>query len=486
MLVKCEAGEMNSRGEESWQRRIGNETELWDYLAQQRLWVTIKNGTTVSENNHIFESLTPLQKYKLISPLVKKIQQAEYNKDNTMSIQVLREEANKLITVTNIENFPVSIEKHKFYNRIRGIIESPALCLMPENEIIEGLEAYNCTAAKKLDKPARDSKNQYIRDEENKLKWIPSGEVEISLESEALPTRVDIIGLSLVVEKYKPEPRFCKCCLQYGHFFKFCPNKAIRLCPWCAEKHHTKVGEKCTKPPKCRSCSEEGREDTRHSTTNRNCPRFKKEAKIAEVKENLKVPHWKAVEIINAPNSSYSEAAQVFAKPNNIPDNANLVDSINEQISAAVNAAMEKLTKTFNQAINQQLHTMNAKLNQHKFVVAQMMKGKSVISEPEEVPSLPQWSAPKPTNSYIHQSEINEDSTSVPDDKQMLLDESTEEAETSEEDGEMEADESEVQTDTTPAKRTQKSPVKGRGHGSAKKKQKVLKQSNSNGQSKKT
>ena len=128
---------MNSRGEESWQRRIGNETELWDYLAQQRLWVTIKNGTTVSENNHIFESLTPLQKYKLISPLVKKIQQAQYNKDNTMSIQVLREEANKLLTVTNIENFPVSIEKHKFFNRIRGIIESPALCLMPENEIIE-------------------------------------------------------------------------------------------------------------------------------------------------------------------------------------------------------------------------------------------------------------------------------------------------------------------------------------------------------------
>ena len=107
--MKCVASEMTSRGEESWQRRIGNETELWDYLAQQRLWVTIKNRTTVSENNYIFESITPLQKYKLISPLVKKIQQAQYNKDNTMSIQFLREKAEKLLTV-NIVGQPQQIK----------------------------------------------------------------------------------------------------------------------------------------------------------------------------------------------------------------------------------------------------------------------------------------------------------------------------------------------------------------------------------------
>lgn len=485
--MKCVASEMTSRGEESWQRRIGNETELWDYLAQQRLWVTIKNRTTVSENNYIFESITPLQKYKLISPLVKKIQQAQYNKDGTMSIQVLREEAENLLTVDIVGQYPVCIEKHQFYNRIRGTIESPTLCLMPENEIIEGLAAYNCTAAKKLDKPARDNKNQFIRDEDNKLKWIPSGEVEISLESETLPARVDIIGLSLVVEKYKPEPRFCKCCLQYGHYFKYCPNKAIRLCPWCSDIHHTTVGEKCDKPPKCRSCTVEGKEDTRHATTNKNCPKFKMEAKIAEVKENLKVPHWRAVEIINGPTNSYSAATNVFAS-SNIPVNANQTDNITEQINTAIGSAMAKFTK----ALNQQIELMNTKLNHHKYKVSQMMKGKPVEAEPEEASPLPPWSAPVPINSYIPQSETN--FLSVPANKQMLVDEttdeSTDEAEPAEEeeDDEMDAaeDEAEKKSAATPLKRRMKPPVQGRGSGSSrpKKKLQVSNQSNSNGQTK--
>ena len=292
--------------------------DLWQYLAQPRLWLTVKDpekhpekdpqitdttDTTTNETK-IFSKLSPSLKWNLITSIAKP-HSASYHKDKSMSIQVLSEDCNKLLSLKEIEKIPVSITKHHFMNNIRGTIKNQTLSEMTEEEIKNGLTDFNCFYARHLNSPERDKDGNIVRTIDNKLIWRPNGVVVISLEKEVLPPKVLLCGMSLDVEPYKPEPLLCKCCFQYGHLFKTCPNKAIRLCSRCSQRHHTNDGERCRNNPHCRSC-EENEVDANHMPTSRECPKYKREAEIALIKETHKIPYWRAQEILDGKTKNYS------------------------------------------------------------------------------------------------------------------------------------------------------------------------------------
>ena len=160
---------MAKQSEETWSRRIGNksEEELWKYLAQPRIWLDITNpqGSDPNINNsdsqvinndnvNTFTKLSPGKKWNLISKIVKP-HSATYNKDKTMSVQVLKEDGEKLLGLSNIGSVPVNISKHKFKNTIRGTIKSRTLCEMPTEEIRDWLKAFNCVEARHLHSPPK-------------------------------------------------------------------------------------------------------------------------------------------------------------------------------------------------------------------------------------------------------------------------------------------------------------------------------------------
>ena len=218
---------MSERAEESWKRRIGNqEKDLWAYLAEPRLWLTIKDSPqttdegnlvdesgeppktpeqpTVSNQTNSFQSLSPLQKYKIISNITKP-HGAIYNKDKTMHVQVTSEDATLLLNTTELIGYKINVSKHRFMNTIRGTIKSNTLNDMTVNEIVDALQPYNCTHARKIEKPKRDHNDKIARDENNKMIWVPNGVVVISLETEFLPPRLMIVGMSLEVNSYAPD-----------------------------------------------------------------------------------------------------------------------------------------------------------------------------------------------------------------------------------------------------------------------------------------
>ena len=306
---------------DSWQRRIGDgEKDLWTYLAQPRVWLTIKDGEPVpptqitegdipvvtpadaEETKCKFSKLSPLRKYNLIS-CEAKVHSAKYFKDS-MDIHLMAEDAEKLLNMRGIGGFDLNIQKHRFMNSVRGVIKSDTLGEMTEEEIVEGLTSFKCIEAKHLNKPLRDREGKFIRTED-KLKWVPSGRVIISLEAEVLPPRVFIVGMSLRVDQYEPDPMQCKCCFQFGHTFKHCPNQAIRICSWCSQRYHTTPGEKCSKNPHCQRCEVDGLEAD-HPPNSKKCPIWRREKKISSIRESRKLPRWKAIELLDGQSNDYS------------------------------------------------------------------------------------------------------------------------------------------------------------------------------------
>ena len=74
---------------------------------------------------------------------------------------------------------------------------------------------------------------------------------------------------------------------------KYCPAK-VKICGWCAGLAHTNPGERCDQNPKCIHCDQ----DNNHASFNKDCPQFTKEKELAQIREDEKVPHWKAAEIL--------------------------------------------------------------------------------------------------------------------------------------------------------------------------------------------
>lgn len=175
-----------------------------------------------------------------------------------------------------IDRTPVEVVDDTKRNQSRAVITCFDLKGMEPETIVEEMRSQGVIAAKhfKVQKGGRKE---------------DSGSVLLTFNKSQLPEKVQVACYSLKPRLYVPAPTVCYQCYELGHISKFCKNG--KRCNNCSGSFHGD-GVSCTNPEKCLHCGGE------HRTTNKNCPVWKIEKEVMEVKEHRNIPIYEARKIV--------------------------------------------------------------------------------------------------------------------------------------------------------------------------------------------
>lgn len=140
--------------------------------------------------------------------------------------------------------------------------------------------------------------NQKVREVKQMTRRNHDKEIEntnryiITFDSEELPERVKLYGMSYRVRQYYPNPLICVKCLKVGHIQAKCNQQDItcRSCGRAVNDNHV-----CQSPPICPNCPSD---DNQHAPNSKECPRIEAERLIIEYKTTHRVSYGKAREMV--------------------------------------------------------------------------------------------------------------------------------------------------------------------------------------------
>ena len=344
-----------SRDSGGWGSRGRPPNDIWEEMAEPRLWVNITGSdstgsdmsTDTKPEDQEFNKLTPGTKYKLITAVTKP-QTINYIKNGSVNLQVTLQEANKMLTLKKLGTYQILVEKHAYKNRVRGEIKSSIVALSPTSELEEGLSSQGVIQVRKLEKPKRDGADNIVRDQANKIIYVPSGKAILTFEKESLPTEIKLFGENHIVEQHEPDPFQCKSCFDYGHLKKHCKS-AVPICGWCSQKEHTKPGERCNNQPKCRH------DQQNHPNFSKDCPTYIKEKEINLISELRKISYRDARRVLEGRTSSKTNYKKAVTSSESVPaaaDQASLQQLLNTT-SAAWESRFKQLEDLISGSIRQ-------------------------------------------------------------------------------------------------------------------------------------
>lgn len=341
--------------------------DVWAQMADPRLWIVINGSDNTMDTDDTdtvsqtaFNKLTPGQKFKLTKTIVKP-QETFYDKTGGINILVTTREANRVLDLEKIDQFPIKVQKHQYKNRVRGVISSHIVGISPTEEIVEDLTGEGVIHVRKLEKIERDKDDRVVKDQNNKIKFVPNGAAVVTFEKEVLPNELVLFGQIHTVAQYEPDPLQCKKCYQYGHLKKRC-REAVAICGRCSQKEHTAPGEKCNNPPKCRH------DEGQHANYNKDCPTWVREKEISMISELQKVTYWEAkrrLEVRLKPkeksNRSYASMSQ--NEESNLTKNlAAQMEEARKDFKTQMNNIMQGILQNFTQQMQQMVQTIQLQM----------------------------------------------------------------------------------------------------------------------------
>ena len=168
----------------------------------------------------------------------------------------------KLIAQKKLVDIPVVIGEHRQMNSSKGVIycDSGAIKSMTNEELKLEMEGQGVTEVYRIVKRDGIATNLYI----------------LTFSNSTLPKEVKIGYMKADVRLHIPNPRRCFKCQRYGHGQNTCTHETV--CATCGQSGHGYNSEDCERNEMCYHCSQE------HATTSRNCPMWKLEKSILEVK----------------------------------------------------------------------------------------------------------------------------------------------------------------------------------------------------------
>ncbi|KNC24267.1 hypothetical protein FF38_12383 [Lucilia cuprina] len=254
-----------------------------------------------SENN--FSNVSPfLIKRAIDSTCGGEVSECKKLRNGTLLIKTKNSlQANKLIKLTAMNtNIKIQVSVHKSLNYSKGVIYSPDLFGVPEEEIQLHMASQKVTEVKKI-----------LRKENETLK--ETGLLILTFAAIELPEYIYMGYQKIYLRPYIPPPIRCNNCLHYGHLQKTCENN--KICYNCGNPSHINAdsNEVCTNSCCCINCKENNIDDWKHSAKDKNCPIFLKNKEIQAIKVLQKTSMRNAEKIYNSRhikhNSTYSAVA---------------------------------------------------------------------------------------------------------------------------------------------------------------------------------
>lgn len=171
---------------------------------------------------------------------------------------------NKLTKITELtDGTQVEIISHPTLNTVQGTVYDPDSKDMSEEEILGYLSSKGVHAVRRVKKRVNNVQQN-------------TPLLVLSFHGTQLPKFVYFGLLRIPVKVYYPYPMICFNCGAYGHSKKNCQN--CDICLHCSQSHEQNEGEKCNNAPHCLHCNKG------HAITSRDCPKYKSEQKIIQIK----------------------------------------------------------------------------------------------------------------------------------------------------------------------------------------------------------
>ena len=176
-----------------------------------------------------------------------------------------------LIKATKFGNIDVVVEPHFNLNSSKGVIFADCMIdtitkrPMNNEQILEDLKDQGVIEVYRV-----ISRRQGVS--------LPTNTIILTFDRPNLPDTIKYGYRIFRIKQYIPNPRRCFNCQDYGHSKNYCKKQPV--CGNCSQEGHD--AESCVNDAFCIHC------ETGHSVSSRNCPQWKKEKRIIQLKKHRK------------------------------------------------------------------------------------------------------------------------------------------------------------------------------------------------------
>src|SRR5436190_17635702 len=243
----------------------------------------------VKNVNGSFEKENPFVLHKLLYGLVGTVKTVKKTREGLFIETVSAAQAERLLATKKLGSHDIEVSGHRTMNSSRVVVFCRDLLNCSVEEICEETRAQGVIDVRRIKK----RENGQLVDTPNHI---------LTFNTPKLPDTIKVAFYSLKVRIYIPAPMRCFRCQRFGHTSARCTNPPVCMCG--KEPHE---GTNCVEPLQCVNCK------GNHSARSRNCPVFKQEAAIQEVKTKENISYFEARNkvVVRTPNPgvSYSAAA---------------------------------------------------------------------------------------------------------------------------------------------------------------------------------
>ena len=292
-----------------------------------------------------------------------KVEKANFLTNGDLLVKTKNEkQTEQLLKATMFGGENCEVEKDKRLNVSRGTILAHDLTDVCESEIVSWFEGFGVVSAKRFTKRVN-----------GKTENTPI--ILLTFDRPTCPAKLDFDYVSYKVKKHIPNPLMCYQCGKFGHAEAKCVREAV--CMTCGKEKHD--GD-CS--PKCVNCDQEG-----HSCRSRDCPAWKKEKQICELKVEREVSYAQARDIYEKSHLTTPVTKQYAAVVRSLGESQGQ-DTVAKDRSDKLEGKLETIITLLNKVLTQQLLIMTNK-DQHKCSCTQQHQSDGTeveIEVPNQVP----------------------------------------------------------------------------------------------------
>lgn len=258
-----------------------------------------------------FEKVSPFLLSKLLFGLVGELKSIKKIREGLLVETVSATQALRLMKATTLGDMAIQTLAHRTLNISKGVVFCRDLLNCSVEEICSELKSQGVIEVRRI----KTRINGDLKDTANHV---------LTFNTPKIPAKIKVAYYSLNVRLYIPAPMRCFRCQKFGHTATRCSNEQVCV---CGKKLHE--GTPCDQPVTCVNCKGP------HNARSRDCPVFKQEVAIQELKakENITYPEARKKVIIPTPRGvSYAKAASTIPKMDTTP----LVQELIPQLVSAL------------------------------------------------------------------------------------------------------------------------------------------------------
>ena len=246
-----------------------------------------------SDKDRPLTKLSPFAIHKGIQGLAGTVTDVKRLRSGDILVEVDRKaQAKNLLKCKFFVNTPVEVSPHRTLNTSKGVIRCRELVECFEDEILAELRDQGVIGVHRI---------TIKRDGRTINTWT----LILTFSTSTLPEKIKCAFLKVNVSPYIPNPLRCFKCQQYGHHRNNCKHSAI--CGRCSGSHED---QECSAAPQCQNCKGP------HPAWSKDCPMWRKEKLIQEVRITRKLTFPEARKIVEQDSQPKGQTyAQAAAPP---------------------------------------------------------------------------------------------------------------------------------------------------------------------------